>query len=42
MPEAWRKQRPDGAHYKSALNNWRQQKIVTQKEIVTGKEDDNA
>jgi hypothetical protein len=42
MPEAWRKQRPDGAHYKSALNNWRQQKIVTQKEIVTEKEDDNA
>lgn len=32
MPEAWRKQRPDGAHYGSALNNWRHQKVVTGEE----------
>lgn len=36
MPEAWRKQRPDAAHYQSALNNWRHQTDVT------GKEKDNA
>lgn len=27
VPEAWRKARPADAHYESALNNWRQQKI---------------
>lgn len=31
MPEAWRKKRPDGAHYESALNNWRYQADVTKK-----------
>lgn len=36
IPEAWRKQRPVGAHYKSALNNWRHQKIVK------GKDENNA
>ncbi len=29
MPEAWRKPRPDGAHYQSALNNWRHRTDVT-------------
>lgn len=32
MPQAWRKPRPDGAHYESALNNWRHQTDVTGKE----------
>jgi hypothetical protein len=32
VAEAWRKTRPDGADYKFALNNWRQQKIVPRKE----------
>lgn len=32
MPQAWREQRPDGAHYESALNNWRHQRDVTRKE----------
>lgn len=31
MPEAWRHPRPDGAHYKSALNNWRHQADVINK-----------
>jgi DNA helicase HerA-like ATPase len=28
VPEAWRKTRPDGAYYQTALRNWRQQKIM--------------
>jgi len=32
MPDAWRKQRPDGKHYESALNNWRHRRDVTPKE----------
>lgn len=31
MPQAWREPRPDGAHYESALNNWRHQADVTGK-----------
>jgi hypothetical protein len=31
MPAAWRKPRPDGVHYESALNNWRNQTDVTKK-----------
>jgi len=34
MPQAWRKVRPDGAHYESALNNWRHQTDVTVKETT--------
>lgn len=30
MPDAWREPRPDGAHYESALNNWRHQAGVTE------------
>lgn len=32
MPEAWRKERPTGDKYKSALNNWRHQTDVMGKE----------
>jgi hypothetical protein len=32
MPQSWRKERPDGAHYESALSNWRHQTDVTGKE----------
>ncbi len=32
MPEAWRKERPDGDQYKTALNNWRHQTDVTVKD----------
>ncbi|MBU4357588.1 MAG: ATP-binding protein [Proteobacteria bacterium] len=32
MPEAWRKERPNGDQYKSALNNWRHQADMTGKE----------
>jgi len=32
MPEAWRKERPDGTQYESALNNWRHQSDVPRKE----------
>ena len=32
MPQAWRGQRPEGEHYKSALNNWRHQTDATKKE----------
>lgn len=32
MPQAWRKPRPEGAQYESALNNWRHQADVTRKE----------
>lgn len=32
MPQAWRGPRPDGVHYQSALNNWRNQADVTAKE----------
>jgi DNA helicase HerA-like ATPase len=32
MPQAWREPRPDGAHYESALNNWRHQADVAGKE----------
>jgi len=31
LPQAWRKARPDGAHYEAALNNWRHQTDVTGK-----------
>jgi len=31
MPQAWREPRPDGAHYQSALDNWRHQTDVTGK-----------
>ena len=34
MPEAWRKKRPSGDHYKSALKNWRHQTDVTGKETT--------
>lgn len=30
MPQAWREPRPDGAHYESALNNWRHQADVVE------------
>ncbi|MGD0261752.1 MAG: ATP-binding protein [Verrucomicrobiota bacterium] len=32
MPQAWRKPRPDAAHYVSALDNWRHQTNVMRKE----------
>jgi len=32
MPQAWRQPRPDVAHYKSALNNWRHQADMTGEE----------
>ena len=32
MPQAWRQPRPDIAHYKSALNNWRHQADMTGEE----------
>ncbi len=32
MPELWRKQRPDGSLYESALNNWRHQADMTEKD----------
>jgi uncharacterized protein len=31
MPQAWREPRPDGKHYESALNNWRQQTVLKEK-----------
>lgn len=34
MPEAWRKERPGGDQYKSALNNWRHQTDMTGKETT--------
>jgi len=32
MPQAWREPRPDTVHYEVALNNWRHQADVTEKE----------
>ena len=32
MPKAWRKERPDGSQYESALNNWRHQTDLAGKE----------
>lgn len=32
MPDAWRRPRPDPAHYKRALDNWRHQTDVTDEE----------
>jgi hypothetical protein len=39
MPEAWRKPRPEGVHYKSALNNWRHQTDITGKEKDDARDD---
>ena len=32
MPQAWRKERPDGSQYELALNNWRHQTDLAGKE----------
>jgi len=36
MPEAWRKPRPNGKYYETALNNWRHRRDVTQEEHDDG------